>query len=133
MFTALSPADPIPTTDEVALLVNFVKGLVAQWLVANGVDPDGYNFITTAFDANNTGVDAVLAASTLSDNGTTMTLTVNDGGATQTSLVTASAGNNTVSVATTVTSGVNTSASSSSTLVPSTSNALMRSPARTPA
>ncbi len=125
MFTALSPADPIPTTDEVALLVNFVKGLVAQWLVANGVDPDGYNFITTAFDANNTGVDAVLAASTLSDNGTTMTLTVNDGGATQTSLVTASAGNNTVSVATTVTSGVNTSASSSSTLVPSTSNALI--------
>ena len=124
VFTALSPADPIPTTNEVALLVDQTKTLIARSLAGNSVDPDGYNFITTAFDANNTGVDAVLAASTLSDNGTTMTLTVNDGGTTQTSQVTADGGTNLVTAVTTVTSGLNTSASSSSTLVPATSNAL---------
>ena len=124
VFTALSSTDPIPTTDEVALLVNQTKNLVARSLQANGVDPNGYNFITTAFDANTAGVDAVLAASTLTDNGTTMTLTVTEGATTQTSLVTANAGNSTVTAATTVTNGANTAASASSTLVPSTSNAL---------
>jgi hypothetical protein len=124
VFTTLSPADPIPTTDEVALLVDQTKTLIARSLAGNNVDPDGYNFITTAFDANNTGVDAVLAASTLSDNGTTMTLTVNDGVTTQTSQVTADGGTNLVTAVTTVTGGGNTSASSSSTLIPATSNAL---------
>ena len=124
VFTALSPADPIPTTDEVALLVDQTKALIARSLAGNNVDPDGYNFITTAFDANNAGVDAVLAASTLTDNGTTMTLTVNDGGTTQTSAVTADSGTNIVTAVTTVTSGVNTATSASSTLVPSTSNAI---------
>jgi hypothetical protein len=124
LFTTLSIADPIPTTDEVALLVNQTKNLVARSLEANGVDADGYNFMTTAFDANNAGVDAVLASSTLTDNGTTMTLTVISGGTTQTSLVTANGGTNVVTAATTVTNGANTAASASSTLVPSTSNAL---------
>ena len=124
VFTALSSTDPIPTTDEVALLVNQTKNLVARSLEGNGVDADGYNFMTTAFDANNAGVDAVLASSTLTDNGTTMTLTVISGGTTQTSLVTANAGTSIVTAATTVTNGANTAASASSTLVPSTSNAL---------
>jgi hypothetical protein len=124
VFPALSPADPIPTTNEVALLVDQTKTLIARSLAGNSVDPDGYNFITTAFDANNTGVDAVLAASTLSDNGTTMTLTVNDGGTTQTSQVTADGGTNIVTAVTTVTGGGNTATSASSTLIPATSNAL---------
>lgn len=124
LFTTLSSTDPIPTTDEVALLVNQTKNLVARSLEANGVDADGYNFITTSFNANNAGVDAVLASSTLTDNGTTMTLTVTEGGTTQTSLVTANAGTSLVTAATTVTNGANTAARASSTLVPSTSNAL---------
>lgn len=75
-FTNLTATSIIPTTDEITLLVNQTKNLVAQWLAANGVDPDGYNFMTTAFNANGAGMDAVLDASRLSDNGTIITLTV---------------------------------------------------------
>lgn len=121
---ALSHPDPIPTTDEVALLVTLIKDLIARSLAANGVDPDGYNFITTAFNANGTGVDAVLASSTVSDDGTTMTLTVSSGGTTQTSLVTVNTDTSQVNTVTTVTNVNGTSVSTSSTLLPSTSNML---------
>lgn len=124
VFTTLTSASIIPTTDEVALLVNFVEGLVAQWLVANGVDPNGTDLITTAFDANGAGADAVLAASTVSDNGTTMTLTVTSGGTTQISTVSADAGTSLVTAATSVTNASGTANSVASTLVPSTANAI---------
>ena len=97
-FTA--PAtNPPPSPSSVQLISNVVVNVTALWLQENGVDTTTFSPISTGFAANGTGVDAVLADTSI--NTGTGAITITDGTTTQNSTVTYDTETGSVSIATT--------------------------------
>ena len=121
VFASLSGSDPVPTVDEIRVVAAAVRDLVAQWIEAQGLDPEEVDLMTIAFAADGSGFDAVLDMTSVTDDGTTTTLTIDDGAdVTQVTEVVADDTDGSLS-ASTVTTDTNSSATSesvASTLVP---------------
>ncbi|MEX0899699.1 MAG: Calx-beta domain-containing protein [Gammaproteobacteria bacterium] len=53
-------ANPAPSPEQVAFIVDVVERVVQVWLVAAGIDPANFDLIATPFDADGSGFDGVL-------------------------------------------------------------------------
>ena len=109
----LQGADPVPTDLDVEAIESLVGGMVALWIQQEGLDPATFDLITTPFDADGTGFDAVLDNTTIVGDD----ITITDGITTQNSTLTADT-SGTIMVTTTTTSGAMTTSSSDSTVIP---------------
>lgn len=116
-FSTLGSATPIPTEPEIATLATLVKQVVLRWLTDQTPDLQGFDFMTSPFDANGTGFDALLALSRIDGN---ESVTIEDGTTTQTSLFSLDPSTGAVTVHTATTAGPLVTASSSSLVVPVT-------------
>lgn len=119
VFDNLSSTSLVPTAAEISVVVAAVKNLFAQWLTANGIDPDGFDPLTVSFAANGTGFDAVLDMSSITDNGTQTSVTVTSGAVTQTTSLAANSATNDLTTSSTTTAGAATTQSAGQTIVPS--------------
>lgn len=107
--------NPPPSSTEIKVISVVVEEIVQKWLVDKGIDPANFDLISTPFDANGSGFDAVLDLSTIAADGT---ITITDGTTTQTTAITPNTTDGSATIATTTTSGGNTSSSVSTTVVP---------------
>jgi hypothetical protein len=64
-----------PTATAIDTIEAVVRELLTNLLLSAGINPDQFNLITTAFDANNLGFDNVLERTQVTDTGTTVTVT----------------------------------------------------------
>lgn len=119
-----SPApSTIPNSTQLQILSDFVEDTIRIWMENEGLDPDIYELITSPLVANGSGFDALLDKSTVTDNGTLINVSIDDGaGTTQTTDFTADDTNSEVFSNSTLISPSGTTNSSSSTIVPTTPN-----------
>jgi len=106
--------NPPPTPTAVAVIGTVVKNMVQLWLNQANVTASDFNLISTPFSADGTGVDAVLAQTTVDP--TTGAVLVSNGTTTQTSTV--SILNSSLTISTTTTNADGTSSSNDTTIVP---------------
>ncbi len=109
----LQGTDPVPSELDVEAIESLVGGMVALWVQQEGLDPATFDLITTPFDADGTGFDAVIDDTTIVGDD----ITITDGVTTQNSTLTADT-SGTISVTTTTTSGAMVTMSSDSTVIP---------------
>jgi len=64
-FATLGPATPMPTAAEVRTMTAVIHDIANPLLVAHGVDAPTFDLITTPFEANGQGFDAVLDGTTV--------------------------------------------------------------------
>lgn len=124
VFNTLNSLSPVPTAAEIQILTTMVASVLAQWLAAQGIPAEGWNAITTPFDANGTGADAVLAESTVTITGpSTITVVVSSGTVTQNSIFTSDSGSSSVTADSTTTDSSSgaSSQSQSSSIIPTVS------------
>lgn len=121
-FANLDADTPMPSAVDVALLEALVRRTVQMWLNENGLDPESFDLLRTPFDADGTGIDAVLDITTVAPDGSS--LTIDDGTTSQTSTVDASEVTGTITVDTTTTSPGGTTQSTDGTVVVGESSAL---------
>lgn len=111
--SGLQGTTPVPSALDVEAIESLVGGMVALWVQQEGLDPATFDLITTPFDADGTGFDAVIDDTTIVGDD----ITITDGVTTQNSTLTADT-SGTISVTTTTTSGAMTTSSSDSTVIP---------------
>lgn len=64
-FDNLGSASEMPTPLQVSTLEQLIRRAIARWLQAAGLDPASFDLITSPFDADGTGFDAVLDQTTV--------------------------------------------------------------------
>jgi len=111
--------NPPPDVTAVQTIAEVTKEVIEIWLVGSGIDPTQFDLITTPFDANHVGFDAVLERSTVEPDGT---VTITDGTVTQESTIAVDLATSSITVNTTTTTGAVSSSSVTSTVIPTTSD-----------
>lgn len=111
-------ANPAPAPVDVLVISSVVQSIVQPWLQQAGVATASFNAISTPFTANGTGVDQVLAQTSVTINSGTIAVAISDSATTQNSTVTP-ATNGTVTCSTTATTSTGTTSPvTASTTVP---------------
>jgi len=90
-----STTDPVPSALEVSTLSRITNHILHIWITNQGLAPKSFDFITTPFDANDSGFDGVLALSKIDSNGT---VTIQDSNTIQTSTLPLDPSTSTVTV-----------------------------------
>ncbi len=108
-------ANPAPSPAAVEIIGSVVQRIVQLWLDQAGVSGD-FNLISTPFDADGTGVDQVLDLTTVDTS--TGDIVITDGDTTQSTAVSYSTTDGSISVDTTTDGTAGSSSSSTSTVVP---------------
>lgn len=116
--------NPPPTTTEIEVIASVVEEIVQKWLTDNGIDVTSFDLISTPFDANGAGFDAVLDTVTVDNtNPAAPIITINAGASgTQTTNLTVGVGGD-ISISTSITVSGVTSTSFTSAFVPASSAA----------
>ncbi|MHB8482199.1 MAG: hypothetical protein ACYDBV_05605 [Nitrospiria bacterium] len=116
-------ADPVnnppPTATEIKVIANVVKEVIQSWLVANNIDPNTFDLISTPFTANHTGFDKVLDQTVVNTGGGTITIT----GSSVTQSTSYLISNGVANWTTSTTAGGTTSSSFNSAFVPTSASA----------
>jgi hypothetical protein len=115
VFPTLDGTTPVPTALEISLIEALVRRTILKWLQDNGIDPDSFNLLNSPFDADGTGVDAVLDITAVTGDAT---LTVDDGTTSQTSSIDVNEISGSVTIDTTTTSPGGTTMSTDGTVIP---------------
>ncbi len=116
-FAAMGSSTPVPTQPEVSTLAIIAKDIIQRWLTDQGLNPQTFDLITTPFDANGTGFDAVLALSQIDANAT---VTIQDSTTNQTSTLSFDSSASTLTVNTTTTTGPQVSVDTTTAVIPTT-------------
>ncbi|MBI3819841.1 MAG: IPT/TIG domain-containing protein [Planctomycetes bacterium] len=70
--------NPLPSASQLETIKRFVEDNIQIWLTGAGLDPAVFDLITTPFAADGNGFDGVLNKLTVQDNGTSLTLQLQD-------------------------------------------------------
>jgi hypothetical protein len=111
--------NPPPTVTEVQVISNAVKKIVQKWLVDRGIDVNKFDLITTAFNADGSGIDGVLDTLSVDYSNVQPVITINAGpSGSQTTTLSLDRTSGTVSADTSITVNGVTSTSFTSAVVP---------------
>ena len=114
-----SPTVTFPTPSEIQIIQNVVNSIVSGWLVQAGLDPSTFNLITSPFVADGSGIDGILDLTTTSQpSANTIQVVIANTNTTQTSDVTSSSSQSSITSNTTTVDTSGTSSSTTSTIVP---------------
>lgn len=89
VFEKISELSKVPGKEDFDIIAGVVKEIVWRELVRNNVDPESFDFITTPFDANGAGFDAMLDGTrvTISNDGVSADITVDSDDISQVSAI----------------------------------------------
>jgi hypothetical protein len=114
-------ANPAPSPDQVAFIVNVVRAVVQSWLTAAGLDATTFDLIATPFDADGSGFDGVLDITVVDPD--TGGIAIDDGTTSQQATLSTDATGGTLSVTSTTTGAGGTSTSSTTSVIPTAAGA----------
>jgi len=116
-FAGMGSSTPLPTEPEVSILANVAKDIVWRWVNDHDLNPQTFDLITTPFNADGAGFDAVLALSQIDASGV---VTIQDSSMNETSTLSFDSSTSTLAVNTTTTSGQQATNSITTVVIPTT-------------